>query len=636
MERRLSAVFAADMVGYSRLVETDEIGTLERQKAHRKELIDPAFQDFHGRIIKEMGDGLLVEFPSVVEAVQCAVAIQRAMLRQEDRVPEDRRITYRIGINLGDIIVDGDDIHGDGVNVAARLEALAEAGGICISGTAYDHLRSTIDVGYESLGEVRVKNIKRPIRAYRVLTDTAHAGTVLEKSRRRFAFRAWAAMVLSLLLIVGAGGWWWFQQPDFEPADLEKFAFDLPDVPSIAVLPFDNLSGEKTKDYLSDGLTESIIATLAAHPRLLVISRNSSFTFKGQAVKVQTVAQDLGVRYVLEGSVQHDGGTLRVTARLIDALNGQHVWAKQYDGDLSTDGLLSIQDGIIKEIFSGVNAELISGTERTARALADADGDLETYKLMIQAENEYVKFTPDGNEQAEHLNLQILDRNPDSLSALVGLAWIDWFKVTAGLTSEPDKTLQEAREHANRAIQINPKHAQAHMVAAWIDLRKRKYEAAIAGANTAMEIQSGDGRLHALAAWLYAASGHPDLGNQHFKDALRLEPLPPSWVPSSYSVSLLMAGKDVEAREVAEATLRRGWDDGAHFTLAYLDMKVGNRVSANQHIDAVLNVAPNRSVAARRHLFGYIRDKDFFENYLDALHAAGLPEFSPKQKASGD
>jgi adenylate cyclase len=292
MERRLSAIFAADMVGYSRLMEADEVGTLNRQKAHRAELFDPALKDFHGRIVKEMGDGVLVEFPSVVEAVQCAVIIQQGMADREAEVPDDLCIQYRIGINLGDIIIDEDDIFGDGVNVAARLEQLAEPGGVCISGTAYDHLKSKVEVGYESLGDVQVKNIKQAVRAYKILTDPDQVGETIGDKRIKFAItRRFAAIAAVLLIaIIGSGAWWWSIQPDIEPADPQKYVHDLPNKPSIAIMPFANLSGEKQQEYFADGFTEDLITNVAQSRELFVIARNSTFTYKGRAVKIQQVA----------------------------------------------------------------------------------------------------------------------------------------------------------------------------------------------------------------------------------------------------------------------------------------------------------------------------------------------------------
>ena len=305
VERRLAAIFAADMVGYSRLMEVDEVGTLAALKAHRSELIDPTIAEHNGRIVKTTGDGMLAEFGSVVDAVASAVAIQRAMVERNEAVPEDRRIAFRVGVNLGDIIFDGDDIYGDGVNIAARLEALAEPGGVCISGTAYEHLKAKVDVGYADLGEQQVKNIEKPVRVYRVLLEPEAAGKVIGKGRLgrpRRQLGAIAAAAVAVIAIAVAAVWWQPWAPDVEPARAERMAFPLPDRPSIVVLPFDSLSGDPAQDYFVDGLTETIISQLSKTPQLFVIARNSAFTYKNKPVKVRQVSEELGVRYVLEGS----------------------------------------------------------------------------------------------------------------------------------------------------------------------------------------------------------------------------------------------------------------------------------------------------------------------------------------------
>ena len=338
MERRLAAILAADVVGYSRLMEADEAGTLAQLKTHRIELIDPAVAGQNGRIFKTMGDGILVEFASVVDAVQCAVEVQRGMAERNARVPEDRRILFRIGINLGDIIIDTGDIYGDGVNIAARLEGLADAGGILISGTVYDHLKAKVAVGYEDLGARRVKNISEPVRVYRVLTEPGASGAAAGRAKKQpkpWLRPSLAAGLAALVAAAGAAVWLEPRTPAVEPASIEKMAFPLPEKPSIAVLPFDDLSGDAGQGHVADGLTEDIITRLSQISSLFVIARHSTFAYKGKPVKVQQVAEDLGVRYVLEGSVRTSGGQIRINAQLIDALTGIHLWAERYDRNMT-------------------------------------------------------------------------------------------------------------------------------------------------------------------------------------------------------------------------------------------------------------------------------------------------------------
>ena len=316
--RRLAAILAADVAGYSRLMGADEEGTLERLKALRRELVDPKIAEHHGRIVKTTGDGLLVEFASVVDAVRCAVAVQQAMPERNTGVAADSRIELRIGINLGDVIVEGDDLYGDGVNIAARIEALADAGGVFVSNTVHDHVRDRLPFLFEDLGEQQVKNIARPVRVYRVRPEAPS----LALPRMRGRGSAW----------VGAA---------------EPPALPLPDKPSIAVLPFANMSGDPEQEYFADGMVEEIITALSRIRWLFVIARNSSFTYKGQAVDVKQVGRELGVRYVLEGSVRKAGNRVRITAQLIDALTGAHLWADRFDGSL--EDVFELQDKVAVE-----------------------------------------------------------------------------------------------------------------------------------------------------------------------------------------------------------------------------------------------------------------------------------------------
>jgi TolB-like protein/class 3 adenylate cyclase len=358
MERRLAAILAADVVGYSRLMEADEADTLAALKGHRKELIDPEIAAHSGRMVKLMGDGALVEFSSVVDALACAVAIQKAMRERNQGAPEDRRIDFRIGVHLGDIIVEGEDLYGDGVNVAARLEGLAEPGGVCISQQTYDHIGTKLDLGYEDLGEQQVKNIARSVRAYRVVLDGAAPRQALTAKRRGPS----ALQVLGsagVIALIGAGlglGLWRPWAPDIEPVPVERMAFPLPEKPSIAVLPFDNLGGDPEQDYFTDGITEDLITDLSKVSGLFVIARHSSFAYKGKGVDVRDIAQDLGVRYVLEGSVRRAGDQVRINAQLIDATTGGHLWAERYDGAL-TD-VFALQDQVTRQIVAALSVTL--------------------------------------------------------------------------------------------------------------------------------------------------------------------------------------------------------------------------------------------------------------------------------------
>ena len=412
--RRLAAIVAADVAGYSRLVGADEEGTLAALTALRRELAHPKIEEHHGRIVRTTGDGLLVEFASVVDAVRCAVEVQRDMAQRNDPVPIDRRIEFRIGINLGDIINDGDDIFGDGVNIAARLEALAEPGGICVSRVVRDQVRDKLPIGFEDRGEQRVKNIARPVRIYRVLLD-AGAKAVASSSPEP-ATRA---------------------QPPFR------------DRPSIAVLPFQNMSGDPEQEYFADGMVEEIITALSRIRWLFVIARNSSFVYKGQAIDIKQVGRELGVRYVLEGSVRKAGNRVRITAQLIEALDGAHLWADRFDGSL--EDIFDLQDKVASSV-AGVIEPALQAAE-TARSANRPTHDLTAYDLYLRA-YEIVLSSGKDLPQALHFLDQAIDRDPRYAPALA-LAAVGHLRLCVdGLSKDPQADRRRGADLAHRALKV--------------------------------------------------------------------------------------------------------------------------------------------------------------------------------------
>jgi len=368
--RKLTAILSADVKGYSRLMGEDEEATVRTITAHRK-VITSVIEKYRGRVVDSPGDNILAEFVSVVDAAQSAVEIQEVIRAKNAELPEERQMEFRIGINLGDVIQEGERIYGDGVNIAARVEGLADPGGICISGSAYEQIENKLALGYDYIGEHTVKNIVKPIRVYRVPTGPEAIQKVSEEKRPTPGWqRAALAVVIALLVVAGGVAIWKSSRPTTTPpmeaASVEKMAFPLPDKPSIAVLPFVNMSGDPKQEYLSDGISEEIISALSSVPKLFVIARNSTFTYKGKPVKVQQVSEELGVRYVLEGSVKKSGDKIRITAQLVDALNGHHLWAKRYDRNL--DDIFAVQDEITKKIITAMQVKLTEGEQARAAA----------------------------------------------------------------------------------------------------------------------------------------------------------------------------------------------------------------------------------------------------------------------------
>jgi len=359
-KRKLTAILSADAVGYSRLMAEDEAATVTTLATYR-EVMSSLIKQHRGRVVDSPGDNVLAEFASVVDAVQCAVAVQNEYHTRNAELAENRRMEFRIGINLGDVIDEENRIYGDGVNVAARLEALADPGGICVSKTAFDQIETKLPLGYEYLGEQSVKNIPKPVGAYRVLMQprvTVAGEAKSERTKPLWRRKAILVAIAAVLILAVAVGFWHFymRRPSVEPASVEKMAFPLPDKPSIAVLPFVNMSGDPQQEFFSDGITENIISALSQVPNLFVIARNSTFTYKGKPVKVQQVAEELGVRYVLEGSVQKSGDTLRITAQLIDAITGRHVWSERYNRKLKD--IFALQDDITMKVITALQVKL--------------------------------------------------------------------------------------------------------------------------------------------------------------------------------------------------------------------------------------------------------------------------------------
>jgi adenylate cyclase len=628
-----------DVAGYSRLMGEDEQGTLARLTEHRT-FIDPIGQKHGGRIVKTMGDGVLVEFPSVIEAVGFALRCQAVMAERNIDVPDDQRMLFRIGINLGDVLVQDDDIFGDGVNVAARIEALAEPGGICISRTVRDNVRDRMDLDFDDMGEVEVKNIARPVRVFRVSAvpeviaairpTAAPASSPTQPTSRRQPWRIIAAAAAILVIVIVGGGYWWWLQPDFEPADPTKFAYALPDKPSIAVLPFDNLSGNKSHDYLGYGMTESIIAMLSMSPELYVISRKSSATFKGNVVKVQQVAERLGVQYVLEGSVQTADNRIRVSAQLVDALSGRYLWSERYDR--TADDIFDVQDDIAKSVLLAVNIRVAGGD--SARQTWNKFETFEAWRLHAKAEADFQRWSAEGNIEAENLIEQALAIEPDNMMLYLFLGYVHWQKVVVGISKDPKGDLAEMRRYANLAVKKEPKSPNAVITLANYFLIVGQHDKAVELARKAYELSPTYGEIAALAGWTLSWSGEYSEGLKLLELGARLEAYHWSWIPIQMAFSHYALGRFDKAKELSLSILDSERHEPAARDRALMWLGViavaQNRIEdAERHVAEWQNTGSRASVSDQRRAYGAVKDKALLARILDSLRKAGLAEYRP-------
>lgn len=523
VQRRLAAILAADAVGYSRLMGEDEAGTRARFNSHVNELIEPTIADRQGRIVKTLGDGLLVEFASVVDAVQCAVEIQNGMAERNANEPNDRRIDFRIGVNLGDVIVEGDDIHGDGVNVAARLEGLASPGEICISRAARDQIRDKLDCSLEDLGEVGVKNIARPVRAFRLLPDAERArssvGQSTDKSRRTKILVA--AVALGLIVSGFSLVWIKTRQTGVEAASVDKMAFPLPDKPSVAVLPFTNMSDDKDQEYFADGITQDIITDISKVSGIFVVARNSTFSFKNKAMKVHQIAEDLGVRYVLEGSVRRAGNKLRINVQLIDAVKGAHLWADRYDRKV--DDIFEVQSEITQRVVKAL-AVTLKANEHD-RLFQKKVTNIEAYDAFLRARAAVDSPTRANIENGEKLFKRTIDLDPNFAGGYAGLSFNYSVKARFRYGSSPKDDAVRSLELARKAIAADKNFAWSHIALAGAYLANGDHDSAADAAQQAIVIQPNGYEENLFMGFYLNFAGQSALAVKHLELANSLSRL---------------------------------------------------------------------------------------------------------------
>jgi len=682
VKRKLSAILNADVKGYSRLMSEDEAGTIRTLNAF-KEVMTNLIQQHHARVVDAPGDNLLAEFPSVVDAVQCAVEIQRELKVRNAELPENRRMEFRIGINLGDVVEEEGKIFGDGVNIAARMESLSGAGSICISGKAYDEVKNKLLLGYKYLGEQAVKNVAEPIRAYQILLEPEAAGKVIgEKKVKPKTWQRSAIGSVAILIVVIAAVVIWklytppAQQPEavskekitspqpekpsstipttpvpsietapkekvtpllpekvpktvtllprkFETASKERMAFPLPDKPSIAVLPFVNMSGDPRQDFFSDGLTEDLITALSKVPGLFVIARNSTLTYKGKPVKVQQVAEDLGIRYVLEGSIQKSDYRVRITAQLIDALKGHHVWSERYDREMKD--LFALQDKIALETLKAIDLKLSRG--EGGRIHGKGTDNLEAYLQFLQARELCLQYNRESAAQARQLAEEVIRLDPKYPIAYHTLAVVNVQEVGFGISKSPRESFMKAIELEQKAISLDDSCASAHAFLGYLYLQIREHEKGIAAGERAIEIAPNLADAYAYFAQVLNFSGRAEEAVAMVEKAFRLNPVGPS---SYYYIhaahSYFLTGRYEDGIRMDKEMLAR-WPTNVfgHVQLAGIYTAWGRDEEARAAAQDVLRIDPKFSAQRYARMLPY-KDPALNAGVLERLRKAGLPD----------
>ncbi len=627
VERKLTTIVLADIVGYSRMTSRDEAGTLAALKSQRKELIEPKIAQYGGRTIKLMGDGILMEFASVVDALAFAVEMQCQVALRNEAIAADQRLVYRIGINTGDIIVEGDDIYGHGVDVTARLEALADPGGICLSHAVYDHVKGKIDLTFQSMGEHLVKNIPEPVSAFRVVLDDralALVTPVRQSGRRSRVLRP--ALAAALLAATLAGlGWWQPWIPEAAPATDKGRSLSLPDKPSLAVLPFDNFGGDPQQDYFAKGLTEDLITDLSKISGLFVVSRNAAAAYEGERADTARIAQALGVRYLIAGSVRRSENQVRITVQLIDGQTEQSLWAERYDRVL--DDIFDMQDEVIQQITSRLTVRLT--TSEQSRLARIPTKNLRAYDLYLQGEALLAAGSDEIGQALDHYAAAIRE-DPDFAEAHAGYAqvaleiwWRDYNQVLSGAVAR-----RRALDSAGRALELDPENARAYAVLSLLQLLDGRHDQAIASARQAVELQPGEASIKANLALILAFSGEHEAAVDALAEALRHEPAPKTTTLLTSGIVYYIAGQYEKVVQVLNLVRqRRPNSETALEFLAAAYAQLGKTAEARSAIDKVRITFPHISLSYYDQFYNYYRDPADRAQLLSGLERAGVPEW---------
>jgi len=648
VERKLTAILCADVHGYSRLMGENEEATVRTLSAHRR-IIDGLIEQHHGRFVNSAGDSVLAEFASVVNAVECAVEIQTTLKAENAHLPSERWMEFRIGVNLGDVIVDGEQIYGDGINVAARLESLAEPGGIYISGKVREEIRNKLALKCEDLGEQRVKNIAEPVRVFRVLPDaggaTRKAGGAQRTYVRRGVFSiAGLAIVAAIVVLVQHVS----LTPPHTSASIppsQSPALPLPDKPSIAVLPFANVSGDPAQEYFSDGVTDQLITDLSKLPGLFVIDRNSAFTYKGKTVRVQEVSRELGVRLVLEGSVRKTSDAVRIAVQLVDATTGANLWAERFDRPLHD--IFTVQDEIVQKIVTTLDLEFKLG-ERGMPAVGRMHGtdNLEAFDYVLRGAWYSWGGTQEGNAKARAMYEKAIELDPKYADAYVDVGWTyfwdlvnGWIEPSqefpAGTHPDPVKSQERAIEFASgmvqKAITLDDSLPDAYSLLSQIDIYKgRHYDQAGADAERAIALDPSSALAYFWLAEERDFAGEPQEAIEALNKAMRLDPRNPNWYLIERAWADTLMGRYAESVFLHERHLARYDDVWNHWVLTLDYVELGRLDEARAQVAEVMRLSPQLTLEGERraeeHGFGIIplKNRALADRYLADMAKAGL------------
>jgi adenylate cyclase len=581
LERRLAAILAGDVAGYSRLMGADEEGTLLRLNAHRREFLEPKIADHRGRIVKRTGDGVLIEFASAVDATRCAVEIQRGLVERNASVPKDNRIELRIGVHIGDVIIEDGDIFGDGVNIAARLEGIAQPGGICISDDTYRQVHGKLDATFQDAGEHDLKNIERPVRVYRILSE--------------------------------------------KKAIRSRPALPLPDRPSIAVLPFQNMSGHTEQDYFADGIVEEIITALSRFRQLFVIARNSSFTYKGRSADVKEVGRELGVRYVLEGSVRRASDRVRITAQLIDAKTGGHLWAERFDG--TPEDIFDLQDQVTARVVGAIIPKLEQ--VEFSRTKSKPTESLDAYDYYLRAMTYFNQWTNESIDEALNLLNKAIELDPEFASAHGLAAWCYTRRRQSRWMKDHPREMAELERLARRSIALANDDAVALYTGGWALVHVAgSVEEGAAAINRALTLNPNMTNAWHVSGWTNIYVGDPDKAVEHFARAMRLNPLDPIFhrMQIGTIAALLLAGRYEQSSLVAQAALQQYPTFLPLLRVAAASYALAGKIKETKETVARICQLDPTSPLSRAVDFAPYRRPEDISRYRDALQKAGLSD----------